>query len=340
MQRTIEANGRLYNWPTEPVVGICIDGSQPAIDGQPGYIEEAVKAGVAPYFEKLLSTGTSRLARSVVPSFTNPNNLSIVTGQPPKEHGIAGNYFYDQTSKQEVMMNDPEFLRADTIFKRFQEAVARICLITAKDKLRRLLGYGLDMTAGNAICFSAESSDEATIEENGIANLLELANMPVPDVYSAELSEFVFAAGLAIMGRFRPDLVYLSTTDFLQHSSAPGSEEANSFYAMIDKYLRQFDEMGCILSITADHGMTAKHDSGGQPQIIYLQSLIEEWIGPGNARVILPITDPYVGHHGSLGSFATLHIEKEKLRAQVADKLVAKSEIMAVYSKAEACTLV
>ena len=32
----------------------------------------------------------------MVPSFTNPNNLSIVTGAPPAVHGICGNYFYDR----------------------------------------------------------------------------------------------------------------------------------------------------------------------------------------------------------------------------------------------------
>jgi len=337
MTKTITVNARSYQWPTAPVVGVCIDGSQPGVDGQAGYIEEAIKAGVAPFFERLMSRGTSCIAQSAMPSFTNPNNLSIVTGRPPNYHGIAGNYFYDRERDEEVMMNDPEFLRADTIFKGFLDEGAKICLITAKDKLLRLLGNGLDMSTRRAICFSAEKADQASLQNNGIDNVIDLVNMPVPEVYSTELSEFVFAAGVEIMKRDRPDLMYLSTTDYLQHKVAPGTAEANAFYAMMDGYLAKLDELGCILSITADHGMSAKHAADGAPRVIYLQSLIDDWIGKGNVRVILPITDPYVAHHGALGSFATLHVDDPDKRAVVADKLRNMDEIEAVYSNEVAC---
>jgi phosphonoacetate hydrolase len=337
MTKTITVNAREYKWPTAPVVGVCIDGSQPGVDGQAGYIEEAIKAGVVPFFEKLMTHGTSRIAQSAMPSFTNPNNLSIVTGRPPGIHGIAGNYFYDRTRDEEVMMNDPQFLRADTIFKGFLDAGAKICLITAKDKLLRLLGNGLDMSCGRAVCFSAEKADQATLQGNGIEQVLDLVKMPVPEVYSTELSEFVFAAGVEIMKRDRPDLMYLSTTDYLQHKVAPGTPEANAFYAMMDGYLAKLDQLGCILSITADHGMSAKHDAEGAPRVIYLQTLIDDWIGEGNVRVILPITDPYVAHHGALGSFATLHIDDAAKRDLVADRLVKLNEIEAVYTNEEAC---
>ena len=99
------------------------------------------------------------------------------------------------------MMNDPEFLRSPTIFTTFQKAGARIAVITAKDKLRRLLGHGLTMARGRAVCFSAECADQATLAENGIENVLELAGLALPSVYSADLSAFVFAAGFEIMRR-------------------------------------------------------------------------------------------------------------------------------------------
>jgi phosphonoacetate hydrolase len=328
-QDVLTVNGRDYRWPRAPVVVVCIDGSEP------GYIEAAVADGSAPFFARTLSDGTDRLADCVVPSFTNPNNLSIVTGRPPSVHGICGNFFYDRLSDAEVMMNDPALLTAPTLFSAFQEAGARPVLITAKDKLRRLLGHGLRFGDDGAICFSAELAAEATKVQHGIEDVPPFVGMPVPSVYSAELSEFVFAAGTKIMARDRPDIMYLSTTDYIQHKHAPGTPTANAFYAMMDRYLGQLDEMGCIIAITADHGMNAKHDAAGAPDVIYLQSLLDEWLGVAAARVILPITDPYVVHHGALGSFATAYLPGD------ADDVLARLNGMAgisiALSRAEGC---
>jgi phosphonoacetate hydrolase len=224
----ITVNGRTYRLPTQPVVVVCIDGSEP------GYIERAVEAGRAPWFAKVLKQGTSLIGDCVVPSFTNPNNLSIVTGQPPQVHGICGNYFLDPDTGKEVMMNDPKFLRVETLFPAFQRAGLRIAVVTAKDKLRGLLGKGLELGAGKACSFSSEKSDKATLAENGIESVNELVGMAVPDVYSAQLSEFVFAAGVKLMERDRPEIMYLSTTDYIQHKHAPGTPVANDFYAMMD----------------------------------------------------------------------------------------------------------
>ena len=112
--------------------------------------------------------GVDLRAHCVVPSFTNPNNISIVTGVPPVVHGICGNFYYDKAGDREVMMNEPDLLRTPTIFKAFQDAGAKIAIVTAKDKLRRLLGNELRYGEGGAICFSSEKSDQATLEENGI----------------------------------------------------------------------------------------------------------------------------------------------------------------------------
>ncbi|MBT3536314.1 MAG: phosphonoacetate hydrolase, partial [Rhodospirillaceae bacterium] len=281
----VHVNGRSYAWPERPVVVLCIDGSEP------GYIEAAAEAGVAPFFARMLEGGTNRRADCVVPSFTNPNNLSIVTGAPPAVHGICGNFFLDPDSGSEVMMNEPRFLRVPTLFQAFQQAGAAIVTITAKDKLRGLLGHGLEM-GERGICFSSELADQATMVQNGIDDVPEMVGLDVPDVYSAELSGFVLAAGVKIMESRRPELMYLSTTDYIQHKHAPGTPVANDFYALLDGYLGQLDDMGCTIVATADHGMNAKHDEAGAPRVIYLQNLLDEWLGAGEARVILPITDP------------------------------------------------
>ena len=328
----VELNGRSYSWPNDLVVAVCIDGSQP------GYIEEAVKAGVAPYFKRVMEEETNRLAQCVIPAFTNPNNISIVTGRPPVVHGICGNFFYDRETGSEVMMNEPKFLRADTIFRAFQRRGAKICVITAKDKLRRLLGKDLTFGDGSAISFSAETSDTATMADHGIEGVLDFVGLPVPEVYSADLSEFIFAAGVKIMERDRPDIMYLSTTDYIQHKHAPGTPAANAFYEMMDGYLAKLDEMGCIIAITADHGMNAKHDSDGETDVIYLQTVLDDMLGEGATRVILPITDPYVAHHGALGSFATVYLSDGVDQSDLLGKLEALDGIELALDRTVGCT--
>ncbi|MEJ0002626.1 MAG: phosphonoacetate hydrolase [Pararobbsia sp.] len=315
----IDVNGRHYRLPMTPTVIVCVDGCEY------DYLEAAVAAGVAPFIGKMIASGTALKADCVIPSFTNPNNLSIVCGVPPSIHGICGNYFFDPAADggkgAEVMMNDPAYLRAGTILAAAARAGARVAVVTAKDKLRRLLGWQLE-----GICFSAEKADAATRAENGIDEVLALVGLPLPDVYSAALSAFVFAAGVRLLETREIDLMYLSTTDYVQHKAAPGSADANAFYAMMDGYLAQLDALGAIIGLTADHGMNAKHDPvSGAPNVVYLQDLLDGWLGRAHARVILPITDPYVVHHGALGSFATIYLPQgEGAGAAAAASLAAR----------------
>ncbi len=324
-------NGRSYKQPSAPTVVICIDGSEP------GYIEQAIEAGRAPNFARFMASGANLVAECVIPSFTNPNNLSIITGRPPAVHGIAGNFFYDPASGAEVMMNDPQFMRAPTILAGFHDAGRKVAMVTAKDKLRLLLSNGLDYATGRAIAFSSERADKATKADNGIDNVTAFVGMGVPDVYSAELSEFVFAAGVKLAETFRPDLMYLSTTDYIQHKCAPGSKIANTFYGMIDGYLGRLDALGCTIVATADHGMNDKHLADGSPDVLYLDPLFDGWLGAGKARVILPITDPYVVHHGALGSFATVYIPQGADVAALINGLKATPGVERTLTREEAC---
>ncbi|WP_428688579.1 phosphonoacetate hydrolase [Roseibium sp.] len=326
----VEANERVYPSPKVPAVAICLDGCEPE------YLDVAIAKGLMPTLKRMREEGTDKLAHSVIPSFTNPNNLSIATGRPPIVHGICGNYLIDPDSGEEVMMNDVRFLRAPTVFSKFYEAGARVAVVTAKDKLRALLGAGLKYDEGRAICFSSEKSDQTTLAENGIDNASKWLGMEVPEVYSAELSEFVFAAGVKLLKEFKPDVMYLSTTDYIQHKFAPDQEGALDFYEMFDKYLAELDALGAAIVVTADHGMKPKHLADGSPAVIYVQDLMDEWLGEGNARVILPITDPYVVHHGALGSFATCYLPEGADRNDIIAKLKAIDGITHVLTKEEA----
>jgi phosphonoacetate hydrolase len=324
LDANVDVNGRRYALPRQPTVVVCVDGCEP------DYLAQAVAGGHTPWLKRTLAHGTALIADCVVPSFTNPNNLSIVTGAPPSVHGICGNFLYDVESGTEVMMNDPKWLRAPTILAALADAGKRCAVITAKDKLRRLLGKGM-----SGICFSSEKADVATDADNGIADVLKLVGQPLPDVYSAALSEFVFAAGVQLMRTRRPDVMYLSTTDYIQHKHAPGMPGANAFYAMMDGYLAALDEMGCVIALTADHGMNAKTKMDGTPDVIYLQDRLDSWLGVGQARTILPITDPYVVHHGALGSFATVYLAADAI-GDAASRIASLHGIERVLTRAEA----
>jgi phosphonoacetate hydrolase len=319
-------NGRAYRWPRRPLVVVCVDGCEPE------YINQAIAAGSAPFLSSLRGKGTCLTADCVVPSFTNPNNLSIVTGAPPSVHGICGNYFWDRDADAEVMMNDPKYLRSGTILAAFGDAGAKVAVVTAKDKLRALLGHEM-----NGICFSAEKADKATKAENGIDEVLNLVGLPLPSVYSAGLSEFVFAAGVKLQATVQPDLMYLSTTDYIQHKAAPGTRDANDFYAMMDRYLARLDGMGVDVVLTADHGMNAKTDAFGRPNVIYLQDVLDAQFGSGSTRVILPITDPYVVHHGALGSYATVYTSTPAAAAPLGERIARLAGVESVLTRDEAC---
>jgi phosphonoacetate hydrolase len=326
----ITVNGRDYPRPARPAVVVCLDGCEPA------YLDEARAAGRMPALDAILARGTARTALSVVPSFTNPNNLSIATGAPPSVHGICGNYLFEPETGGEVMMNDPRFLRAPTIFAAFHAAGARVAVVTAKDKLRALLAHGLTFE-GSAIAFSSERADATTEAEHGLAAAARWLGRPVPEVYSAELSGFVLEAGVRLLADFRPDLMYLTTTDYIQHKHAPGTPEANAFYAMVDTHLAALDAAGAALVVSADHGMKPKHRADGSPDVIYVQDLLDTWLGAGAARVILPITDPYVVHHGALGAFATAYLPEGADRADVIARLAALDALTVVIGREEAC---
>jgi len=336
MKKKMNINNR--NYPTnlkKTSIVICLDGSQKE------YFEEASKKNFMPNFERIVKKGEYLIAKSAIPSFTNPNNISIVTGQPSSVHGICGNFFYTPSTGKEVMMNDPQYLRAPTIFEKYYGEGLKIAIVTAKDKLRTLLSNGLKFNENRAICFSAEKSDKAILDINGIENVNDWLGKKVPNVYSKDLSEFVMAAGVKLIRDFKPDIMYLSTTDYIQHKYEPGHKIANDFYSMFDRYIGELDETGATIIITADHGMKPKSNSEGVPNAIFIEDYLKNLFPNLKIKVILPITDPYVLHHGALGSFATLYLEdkdKDKLNL-IIDEIKKIKEIEVVLGNKEACLI-
>lgn len=294
-------NGVTYAVPARPVAVVCIDGSDPE------YFTAASEAGVIPTIERFMKEGFSATAHCVIPSFTCPNNMSIATGSPPKVHGISGNFYLDRETGEAVVMTGPELMRSRTIFDVLSKAGVKTMVVTAKDKLRKQLGKDLDVTGGN-VCFSTQHADQTTLEENGIEDALGFVGQPLPDMYSEELSLFVLDAGIkALEQDDPPKLLYLSLTDYVQHKYAPDHPKALEFYKALDDRFARLEQLGAVVGLVADHGMKDKCADDGSYNIIYLQDLLDEQFGAGNTKVICPITDAFVGHHGALGGFVRVH---------------------------------
>lgn len=296
-EREVILNRRRYQWPIRPVVVICIDGCAPL------YIKQGLKDRILPNIKKFMEEGFAGEALGVIPSFTNPNNLSILTSIPPSVHGIVKNYFLDPQTGEEITMDDPKFLRSETLLAEFSRKGAKVVVITARDKLRKLLSRNLI----DGISFSSEKADQCNLKENGIEKVLDLVGKPLPYVYSAELSFFVLEVGYKLLKTISPDLMYLSLTDYIQHKYPPGTKEANSFFKVLDEALGGLADLGALVALTADHGMNDKCKVNGSPNVIFLQDILDQKCGPKTTKVICPITDPYVLHQGSLGSFVMVY---------------------------------
>lgn len=328
---SVSLNGVDYLWPAAPVVVVCIDGCDPS------YIERGLDAGILPNVHRFVTEGFAAVADGTMPSFTCPNNISLVTGALPDVHGISGNYYLDMAAREAVAMTGPALLRSPTILAAFAAAGARVVAITAKDKLRRQLGKDIDLNHGNA-CFSAELASRCSWQENGIENVLALAGMAQPEMYSMDLSLFVLEAGIRLVERDRPDLVYLSLSDYVQHKHAPGDPVADEFYRRIDDCFGRLDALGAVVALTADHGMNDKSRADGSPAVVYLQDLLDAEFGAGDLRVICPITDAFVRHHGSLGGFVRVWCMGGRATPEaIIERVAGLPGIAAALGRAEAC---
>ncbi len=322
---SFSVNGRAFHPPCRPVVVLCLDGCADE------YLNVSLATGRMPHLARMLADGGFRgLVRGALPSFTNVNNASIVTGVAPSIHGISGNFFLDPATGEEVMMNSASYLRSETILAAAARAGRKVAMVTAKEKLLDMLSHGLD-----GIAFSAEKAGRTNLAANGIASAEELVGVPAPSIYSAEASLFVLRAGVALLESGLADFLYLSLTDYVQHKHAPHEPESLQFHEAIDHELGRLLHQGAVLGATADHGMNAKQHPDGSPNVIYLETVLTERFGNG-IRVILPITDPYVLHHGALGGFATVHLPDPAMARSTSAYLMGLRGITEVHDTATA----
>lgn len=314
-------NGRTYAPPSRPVVVICIDGCGDE------YLSAALDRGRMPNLARLIPHGYRGMVRAALPSFTNINNASITTGMPPAVTGFGGNFFIDPETGEEVMMNSAKYLRCGTILAAAAKSGRKVAMVTAKNKLLGILSHNL-----NGIAFSSEFANQAQEATHGIGNVEELVGRPTPSIYSAEASLFVLGTGVKLIEGNLADFLYLSLTDYMQHKYPPPAPESLDFYEGIDAAIGKMLALKAVIGITADHGMNAKQKGDGSPNVIYLESRLDEKFGPGN-KVICPIADPYVVHHGSLGSEVMVYLKDASQTAELADWIFQLDGITEVYDR-------
>lgn len=319
-----QVNGRTYAPPPRPIVVVCIDGCDDT------YLDAALGRGRMPNLARLIDGGCRGMARAALPSFTNVNNAAIVCGAPPSVTGICGNFFMDPRTGEQVMMNDARYLRCGTIPAAAARAGRRVAVVTAKEKLLQILAHDLQ-----GIAFSAEHADRAQHSTHGIDDVEGLVGAPTPSIYSADASLYVLQAGVALLERKLADFLYLSLTDYVQHKHAPFDAGALDFYTRMDEVLGRLMQRDVIIALTADHGMNAKNTLDGSPNVIYVESLLNTWYGDG-CQVICPITDPYVVHHGALGSLVMVHLPTDTPPEAVARRLLEVDGITEVHDQATA----
>ncbi len=317
---SFDANERNYNPPSRPIVAVCIDGCADE------YLSVSMAQGRMPNVASMAKKGYRGFVRGALPSFTNVNNSAIVTGVPPSITGIGGNYFLDTETGQEVMTNSSAYLRTDTLLAAASKAGRKVAMITAKDKLRELLSKDM-----GGIAFSAEKAYEVNLEVHGIADVESVLG-PAPEIYSAESSLYVLRAGVHLLESGQSDFLYLSLTDYMQHTYAPEAPESLDFYEAMDVEFGKLLKLGAVLGLTADHGMNAKATSDGVPNVLYLETVLKEQFGDG-IRVICPITDPYVLHHGALGSAVTVYLPENLDKGVVANWILKRPGVAEVYNK-------
>jgi phosphonoacetate hydrolase len=205
------------------------------------------------------------------------------------------------------MITDASLMRCGTILAAMADAGVKTAAVTAKDKLRLMLARDL-----KGIGFSSEKADQATMAGNGITDVEKMVGRAKPDQYSADLSLFVLDAGIQLLERGAANLLYLSLSDFVQHAHAPGDREADAFNIAVDDRIGKLVAAGAVVGVVADHGMNDKSNADGSPKVVFLEDELNGRFGEGAVRVICPITDPFVRHHGALGAFVRVYGRKNK----------------------------
>jgi phosphonoacetate hydrolase len=277
---------------------------------------EYLAASDLPTIRQLAKNGFYVHANAVIPSVTNVNNVSIATGTFPKTHGITTNYHVDRTTGKGEFIEDNRFLLAPTLFEiaKASKFADKTALFVTKKKLLRMLETGAD------IAVAAEAPPPEYIQMAG----------EVEPIYSIEINWWLLRAVRETLRRDDPELVYCSTTDWVQHKYAPDAEPSQLHLAILDQIIGEIvdDDPEREIYITADHGMLAKTTAIDPGRV-----LTENGI-PASAIPI--IKDRYVAHHGNLGGAAYVFLKNRAEIPEAVQQLLSTPGIQEVYAAEDA----
>jgi len=288
---------------------VCLDGCGP------DYIEKSD----VPNIRKLCRNGYYVKGKSVIPTVTNVNNVSIITGVYPEKHGITSNFYYNELG-QEVYIESPEFIMTKTIFQMAAQNNLTSALLTSKDKLCTLLRRGAH------IAFSAEAPPKWVVDSIG----------PPPNIYSIEVNSWLFKACRLVIEKYDPNFIYVATTDYAMHKYPPEAPESKWNMQIIDdaigNLIELVDKKQTVLCITADHGMSDKR------RAIDLKVLLDEY--KIKAKVASTIKDRYTVHHAGLSGSAYIYLENKGdlqkafhllANAEGVDRILTRDEAVKLY---------
>lgn len=258
---------------------------------------------------------------SMIPSVTNVNAVSILTGKYPEEHGITTNYYFDRKTGQEVYMESPNFIKTSTLFERGMKMGLKTALLTSKDKLRSLLSQGATTS------FSAEKP---------LSWLVRLLGSP-PPIYSVDVDIWLIKALRELILKESPTLVFAMTTDYAMHKYAPEEKESKRHMDGIDEALRETVETleargeEVLLCITADHGMSKKDKAVNLELVLKAHGV--------SSRMNTIIADRYVVHHRNLGGAAYVYLKNANDISKCFEVLVEAEGVESALPLAQASKL-
>ena len=287
---------------------ICVDGLDP----------EYLAACETPRLDELGRRGLSTVGRCMMPSVTNVNNVSVVTGLYPESHGISSNYRLVRETGEEIYMESGEYILSPTLFQKAASLGMRSALVTAKDKLRTLLSDGA------TVAVSSEQPPRSVIDAVG----------PPPEIYSLEVNGWVIRAASHLMDEDEGlDVVYAATTDYAMHTYAPNEPESQRHMTILDDAIGHLAEThpAATVLVTADHGMSQKTrmvDLGAE--------LARRGIGGHPVPII---KDRYTVHHSNLGGCIFIYLDRPEMRGEAVEVLREAPGVEQVLTKEEAASL-
>ena len=280
-----------------------------------GFGPEYLERSDMPNLKRMIASGHHKTGKGVIPSVTNVNNASLVTSCFPDEHGITTNFFFDPKTGESREMESAEYLLRPTLFEKARKRGWKTALVTTKDKVRMLCARGADFG------ISAEKPPKEWIDRVGAAE----------NMYSAAVNYWTLRAARQLLRDV--DLMYLSTTDYMMHTYAPGEEPSLEHLHTVDRLLGEIvgDHPGLELYLTADHGMNAKREAIDPARILAAKGI--------RAEAVPIIRDKHKVHHGNLGGAAYVYLRDKGDLARATDRMKAVEGVEEVYGNREAAKL-